>query len=349
MLYVRHLVLALMLGAAVAGCSSDGGDKDTSGTAAEDSVTVAISAAEGGEVKLGKAALNIPAGALAEDLEVTLDAKKPASSLPDQGSLKGLSYDFGPDGTTFEKPVELTLPLVGTPGDGEQAVISWYDEAAKAWQDLPATVSGGVITAEVEHFTLFIVRFKGVAVGAFDCGFTACSGEGIEGTWAMAGACIDTGKDENPFAKIEGCQDAIFDVGVDASGEVTFEAGTFTYDWTFTGMLNLEISSACLTAVGQGATCEEWKLDDQVNCATTKSGSCSCTGPAGDPSVSAGTGTYTVDGSTISFMEEGDTEPDVQEICVKGDEAKVHSVKTELDTDTGMEVTETTTWVVTRK
>lgn len=347
MLYVRHLVLALMLGAAV-GCSSDSDDKDTSGAAAEDSVTVAISAAEGGEVKLGKAALSIPAGALAEDLEVTLEAKKPATSLPDQGSLKGLSYDFGPDGTTFEKPVELTLPLVGTPGDGEQAVISWYDEAAKAWQDLPATVSGGVITAEVEHFTLFIVRFKGVAAGAFDCGFTACSGAGIEGTWSMAGACIDTGKNDNPFAEIAGCEDAIFDVGVDAEGEITFDAGTFTYAWTFTGMLNLEISSACLTAVGQGATCEEWKLDEQVVC-VSKGDSCSCTGPAGDPSESMGTGTYTVDGTTISFTEEGDTEPDVQEICVKGDEAKIHDVSTELDDETGMEVTETTTFVITRK
>ena len=347
MLYVRHLVLALMLGAAV-GCSSDSDDKDTSGAAAEDSVTVAISAAEGGEVKLGKAALSIPAGALAEDLEVTLDAKKPAASLPDQGSLKGLSYDFGPDGTTFEKPVELTLPLVGTPGDGEQAVISWYDEAAEAWQDLPATVSGGVITAEVEHFTLFIVRFTGVASGAFDCGFTPCSGEGIEGTWSMAGACIDTGKNDNPFGEVPGCQDAVFDVGVDATGEITFEDGTFTYNWQITGILNVEINSTCLAAVGQGAACEDWKPGEKVVC-VSKGDACSCEGPAGDPDTSMGTGTYTVDGSTISFLDEGDTEPDVQEICVKGDEAKIHNVETELDEDTGMEVTETTTFVLTRQ
>ena len=347
MSYVRHLVFALVLGTSF-GCSSDSGDKDTSGETAEDSITVSISAAEGGEVKLGKAALSIPAGALSEDLEVTLEAKRPASTLPEQGSLSGLSYDFGPDGTTFEKPVELTLPLEGKPGDGEQAVISWYDESTETWQDLEATVSGGLITAEVEHFTLFVVRFKGVASGAFDCSFAACSGEGIEGTWSMAGACIDTGKNDNPFAQIAGCEDAVFDAGVDAEGEITFEAGSYSYQWTFSGILNLEINATCLAAVGGGAPCEDFEPDDGVTC-VSKGALCSCTGPAGDPDESAGTGTYEVSGSTISFTDEGDTEPDVQDICVEGDEAKIHQVKTELDDETGEEVTETTTFVLVRK
>jgi hypothetical protein len=347
MVQVRHLILALALGTSV-GCSSDS-DKDPSSQTTEESVTVSITAADGGEVKLGKATLSIPAGALAEDLDVTLETKKPASSLPDQDTLKGMTYDFGPDGTTFEKPVELTLPLSATPGDGEKAVISWYDEASKSWKDLTATVDGSSISAEVEHFTLFIVRFKGVAAGSFDCGFEACGSEGLDGTWNLAGACFDTGKQDNPFADIPGCEDSVFDVGVDAEGEVTFDAGTFDYHWTFTGLLDLDVSAACADALSQGQGCEAFAPDDGVVC-VTKGARCACSGPAGDPEEKMGTGMYETSGNTISFTEEGDTDgPDIQEICVKGDEAKLFESKMELDEDTGMQVEKKTTLVLTRK
>src|ERR1041384_3726948 len=85
MFQVRHVVLALMLGATVACSDDDNNNKsDGSAQASEDKVTVSISAKEGGEVKLGEAALKIPAGALSEDLEVTVESKKPAKSLPEQ-------------------------------------------------------------------------------------------------------------------------------------------------------------------------------------------------------------------------------------------------------------------------
>jgi hypothetical protein len=343
------MVFALVLGSAALGCSSDSDDKDGSTQVTEDSVTVAISARDGGEVKLGAASLKIPAGALAEDLEVTLAAKKPASTLPEQGSLSGLSYDFGPDGTTFEKPVELMLPLTASPGEGEQAVISWYDETKREWQDLPATVSGDAISAEVSHFTLFVVRFKGVASGAFDCGFEACGSDGLEGTWTLAGACFDSGKNDNPFVDVPGCDDAVFDIGVDAEGEVTFDAGTYDYHWTLTGLVSIDLSATCLDAVGMGQACAAFKPDDGVSCVASGE-RCLCNGPAGEPDMKMGTGSYETSGTTITFTEDGDTDgPDTQEICVKGDQAKLFKSEATLDEDSGMEVTETTTMVLTRK
>lgn len=348
MLRMRHVVLALMLGGSV-GCGGDSGDeKGGSAQASEGSVTVAISAAEGGEVKLGAARLSIPAGALAEDLEITLDAKQPASSLPERSSLKGLTYDFGPDGTTFEEPVELTLPVQGTPGDDQVAVISWYDEESKAWRDLITKVDGGAVTAEVEHFTLFVVRFKDVAAGAFDCSFSACGGQGIEGSWTMAGACIDVPDAESPFASVPGCEDSVFGVGVDAEGEVTFAGGTYEYSWTFNGLLNIDLSAACFEAVGQGSACEDFQPQSGVACAL-EGGRCRCSGPVGEPDVSSGTGTYEVSGNTISFLDADDDEPDVQEICVRGNEAKLQQTSTEIDEETGEEETETVTLVLSRK
>lgn len=355
MFHARYVVFALMLGAsATFGCSdsdSDDGKKDGTAQVSEDTVTVSISAKNGGEVKLGDAALKIPAGALSKDTDVTLEAKTPAKSLPDQDSLQGMTYDFGPDGTTFEKPVELTLPLDAEPGDDQVAVISWYDEESKTWKDLTATVKDGVVVAEVEHFTLFVVRFKGVESGAFDCGFEPCGADGLEGTWSMAGACIDTGEaQDNPFQEIPECKDSTFDVGVDAEGEVTFTADTFDYNWKFVGQVTLTLSEEC-TATVSPTGCENFKFNEGVVC-TTIGARCQCTGPAGDPEEQSGTGTYTVDGDEITFVndDEDDTDPPTaQKICVKGDQAKLQQTSTETDDDSGETVTQVTTLVLTRK
>jgi len=342
---LRYFVFALVLGTTVA-CSSDSDKKADTTVETPGSVTAKISADKGGEVKLGAAALKIPAGALSDDLEVTLDAKQPDKSLPDQASLSGLTYDFGPDGTTFDKPVELTLPLTAKPGDGQQAVISWYDAEKDAWQDLTASVKGDAISADVQHFTLFVVRFKGVASGAFDCGFTPCGGEGIEGSWTISGACFDTGEQDNPFASIQGCEDAKFDVGVDAEGEVTFDAGTYDYHWTFTGNVSLDLSAACVNVINQGKPCEEYTLDDGVVCAT-EGARCKCSGPAGDPDESMGTGSYSVSGDEIT-LDDGE-DPETQKICVKGDQAKLQGTSTDTDDDTGETVTKTSITVLARK
>jgi len=349
MLKARYLVVALMLSAAV-GCGSDSDDKKTgSEQTSETQVTVSISAAKGGEVKLGKASLTVPAGALAKDIEVTLEAKKPASTLPEQSTLKGMTYDFGPDGTTFEKPVTLEIPVEGQPAEGETAVVSWYDTATKTWQDLPTTVSGGRASAEVEHFTLFVIRFIGTAAGALDCSFDACSGEGLEGTWSIAGACIEQPNSANPFAEIPGCEDAVFDIGLDAEGEITFADGKYESAWKFVGNLAIDLTSACFAKVGQGQECGDFKPDSGVVCETVGD-HCKCSGPAGEPDEKTGKGAYEVSGSSITLTDDESTEgPKTHAICVKGDTAKIQQVETELDDDTGEDVTTTTLLVLQRQ
>jgi hypothetical protein len=193
---------------------------------------------------------------------------------------------------------------------------------------------------------MFVVRFKGVASGAFDCGFTPCGADGIEGSWKMAGACVDTGDDKNPFAGISGCEDATFDVGVDAEGEVTFAGGKYDYHWTFTGNVNLDLGQACINVINQGKPCEEYQLDDGVVCAT-EGARCKCAGPAGDPDESMGSGTYSVSGDELT-LDDGE-EPETQKVCVKGDVLKVQGTSTDTDTDTGEVTTQTTVSVLNRK
>ena len=53
----------------------------------------------------------------------------PPSSLPDSKTLTGKLYDFGPDGTTFDPPATLSLPVETVPASGQTAVVSWLGRA----------------------------------------------------------------------------------------------------------------------------------------------------------------------------------------------------------------------------
>ena len=114
-----------LMGLLLAGCG--GGSKSSNNTAPA-SASQMITAAAGGELEVGDTAkLNVPAGSLGADTTITAATSVPDATLPDQTTLKGQYFDFGPDGTTFNPPATLTLPASGTPPTGSKAVISWYD------------------------------------------------------------------------------------------------------------------------------------------------------------------------------------------------------------------------------
>jgi len=317
--------------------------EDTSADAAPVNSASATIPTTGGTIMFGGATLTIPDGALSVVTQITVTVAPADGALPDGATLRGMTFDFGPDGTEFRQPATLTLPVVGTPAAGEVAVVSWFDERAGAWVDLASQVSGGEVTAEVAHFTLFVVRFVGAP--SFDCAFTPCGGAGLEGTWEIAGFCIDRGVD-NPFAAIAACADAVFEVEAVASGEATFAAdGTFTSAIDFGSAITLELSGACVAALGM--TCEALGPQfsgegGEVICATS-GGDCSCSG-AGPSETDSTTGTWSVDGDTITTTA-ADGEPHTQEICVSGDVARIQD--TDVDEEDGS--TRTTTLVLSRK
>ena len=82
---------------------------------------------------------------------------------PEDSSVIGLVYDFGPDGATFDPPITLTWSY--GPNDipegvaEEDLVLVWYDEAGDKWVELDCVVDtrNSTITASIEHFTTFAI------------------------------------------------------------------------------------------------------------------------------------------------------------------------------------------------
>lgn len=312
------------------------------GTASED-----VTATEGGEVALDDGAgVNIPAGALSDDTEISIESSEPDDSLPDFDSIQGLAYEFGPDGTTFDVPVELTLPLVGTPGANEEAVVSWLNTETNQWEDLETTATRDVVVAETTHFTLFVVRFKGVAADAFTCDFDdTCSGGDLVGAWTIQGGCVDI---PNPFETF--CADATFDVASTMEGSVTFnDDGTYSSSFTSGGTFHVVIPASCLQ--GAAGTCLEALDADSGEdggatwtCTGSPAEGCDCD-VTGEMETKQETGTYTTDGNQLSMLGEGDTEADPITYCVDGNSFKAKQVE-QKDGDAG--ATTTIIWSATR-
>ncbi|HTM43674.1 MAG TPA: hypothetical protein VL137_01895 [Polyangiaceae bacterium] len=301
-----------------------------------------ITAAAGGTVALSDGAgVSIPAGALNADTTVTISSAQPVASLPDRTTVHGLTYNFGPNGTTFNDPVTLTLPLVGTPGANEQAVVSWLNTNTNKWEDLATTTANGKVTAKPSHFTLFVVRFavpagSGDAGGSFTCDFASCTGGDIVGTWAIQGACFDF---PNPF---EGqCSTSTFNFDTQFTGSATYKAdGTWTSAITTGGNVTFTFPVECLRSLfgdaGAPATpisCQQLFGDSfsddagAATCTGDSSTGCECTKPVATK-TEMGSGTYTVSGSTLTSTDDSDGSVETSEFCITGSNIKVQQVNT---------------------
>ncbi|MEO8177259.1 MAG: lipocalin family protein [Deltaproteobacteria bacterium] len=305
----KHLLLALTLGATMACGSSDTG---AGSATAGQSTSAQIVAANGGEMALGTAKLSVRPGALAQDAALTIDAKTPASSLPSIGTVQGLVYDFGPNGTTFSIPAELTLPLPATPKNGEHVVLSWLDTTSNTWQDVDATVSGKSVTASVSHFTMFVVRLEGGSTGPVDCSFNACGGS-LVGTWRLSAACIESDPD-----LFEDCPQATVDAHANVSGTMTFNANSsYNINISIGGNLSVSLPTACL----DGQSCAS--VGEEIDASCTSTGAaCSCTTEVESDSNQE-TGTYATTSNTFTFIEAGDDEGYANEYCVTGNTLKI--------------------------
>lgn len=146
---------ALVLGACGGG---GGGSADEGGSTPPPSAQTGIGAA-GGTITAGGATLDIPAGALEQNTTITVATSNSSAGLPEAATVRGPLFDFGPDGTTFAVPAELTLPMPATPAAGERAVISWLDTEHDEWIDTSSAVTGDRIAAPITHFTVYAIRF----------------------------------------------------------------------------------------------------------------------------------------------------------------------------------------------
>jgi len=154
--------------------SADGGSKPAEGTM--------IDAEKGGKVSYESVAVDIPAGALAKDTEITVAAVD-GSKLPDPKLLVGDVYDLGPDGTKFLKPVTLTFDLGGAEfTDDEVPTMAYLEKDAWQWLE-DSAVKNGKVVATTTHFTVFgVVRRTASVAPMEDAGPGADAGGGSGGT-----------------------------------------------------------------------------------------------------------------------------------------------------------------------
>ncbi|MDP3544321.1 MAG: hypothetical protein Q8T11_17790 [Elusimicrobiota bacterium] len=127
------------------------------------------------------AAVDIPAGAVAVDLRVTVST--PAFSLADDSNRRRAAEDaklktasppveYGPHGTQFEKPVTLTLPyspelLTLQNIDEADLQVRYWNRGKSQWEDLESVVDPETRTvkAKTTHFSLYQV-FSGTVSAA---------------------------------------------------------------------------------------------------------------------------------------------------------------------------------------
>lgn len=147
---VRHMRrVALLALCTVMACSS-GDDGDTPSETPEE-VSVEIGE-QGGTLKVKGATLAIPEGAL--DEQVVLTAKNRGKSAEPPAKVKKQVSDlveFGPEGTTFKKDVELSFDL-----DSEEPKAKVYftrEDDPNKFEELPTTTKGKKVTAKVKHFS----------------------------------------------------------------------------------------------------------------------------------------------------------------------------------------------------
>lgn len=313
-------VMVLALALAVTGCDGDsGGGGGGGGTPDPDegqTYQETVTAATGGTVETdsGSASVDIPAGALDGDTEITVTVEP-----PDNETASSI-YDFGPDGTEFNVPVTIGIDYDGTPGKEKKAVLAWHD--GHKWVEIPGSgLAGGTVTGEIDHFTKFsiiIVDDKLVLVS--DCAevpaeFVACGGDLI-GTWKFTDICFaDEVLGENPFE--EHCPEATAVFEMDYTGSMTIDTTTITQNMeTMSMSSHFEIP---LTCMGDGG-CAEMGEDEDWTC-QAGGDLCVCDAAHVQSGFEPRVMTYTVDGNNLLITDEDGT--DTVPYCRQGDTAVV--------------------------
>ena len=100
--------------------------------------------------------ISIPQGALSEDTNISAQYIEEPSYLEANPSMNFLgAVEFGPSGTTFAKPVEVSLQLTDTPKHNKISIFC-YSEEYQLWDFVTeANVNYDVATFSISHFSKY--------------------------------------------------------------------------------------------------------------------------------------------------------------------------------------------------
>jgi len=140
--------------------SNESVDSIPSSTPIEHSTASGNIGASGGQVKDAESnvTVNIPAGALSQDTAITATYIESPEIISNKITADFLgAAEFGPDGTVFAKPVQVTINLNKTPNNSSLAVFC-YSAQYDVWEYVTEAIpSGNKATFEVTHFSTYQV------------------------------------------------------------------------------------------------------------------------------------------------------------------------------------------------
>ena len=313
--------------------SACGDDPDHAGKDPEsyvgESASAIAKAGETAELSVGEAKLKVPAGALESDTELTVKVVS-SKDLPATKDIAVDVYEFGPEGLNFKAPAELEFDVakVSVPKD-KRIDVAVLDKESNTWMAIPPTPDPkpGKLSAKIAHFSLYTVIFSpnhngpGPMPGQCGADFVPCGGD-LLGDWSFKSGCITAPPQslgvQFPAQSFEACtMKPGAAVGINVTGTASFASdGAFSVNQMVTLNPSIQIANTCLAEItaaeGMPVTCADLA-------GTTMGDICvSPLPPETRPQMS--TGTYTVNGSELQQMEDGQAAPadQVTSYCVAG-------------------------------
>lgn len=151
-------IAALLLLGLLAGCSGDGDDGNPAGPGNGEPAEESIGP-EGGMIEIPDAiALDIPAGALGDTVDFTIEENDSPEDPPGTMDFVSSAYTIEPEGQAFAVPAELTIEYEESDlhgGDENSIVI--YTDGGTGWDALTTTVNtaDNEVSADITHISDF--------------------------------------------------------------------------------------------------------------------------------------------------------------------------------------------------
>lgn len=146
------------------GGGGGGGGGNLPAAVSSNSGSAHIHPSQSGTLHMGGAvSLHIPANSLsgASSLWIRIQESTAANDPPAGFTMLGSAYEFEVDGSdhyTFTKPVRLSFVFdPSAVPEGSELAVCYFDPKTSQWVRLDSTVSGNIVSATVDHFTLFAV------------------------------------------------------------------------------------------------------------------------------------------------------------------------------------------------
>lgn len=294
-------------------------------------VPAVISDDGGGTLEIDGARLVFSGDSVGVDVTIYGSSTASKAGLPREADIRSRIFDFSPSGTIFQEPGLVTVPVNGSPPPGKTWQVAWLDEDSKKWIPLPSILLSAFVMAPVAHFTRFAVLEVSIQDTSGGCSSPAACGGSPAEHYDLGGVCLSgapPSANPLPFCPTTSTGEALPRAG----GVLDFDAseGTFFSSVTLGVYLKVSMQKDCVDTIQEGTTligtCRDLEeafvkgvYDELGICVGDRSVSCDCYTLSsvqnnGDPS-----GTFTTDGTSISFHADGAGESSVA-YCVQGNE-----------------------------